>query len=37
MAYPAGGAFPASATMNYDRDTPNLSNAAVVPLGPPAR
>ena len=29
----AGGAFPASATMAYNQNTPNLSNAAVVPLG----
>ncbi len=33
VAYPAGGAFPASATMTYNQNTPNLSNAAVVPLG----
>ena len=33
VAYPAGGAFPAVATMTYNQNTPNLSNAAVVPLG----
>ena len=33
VAYPAGGVFPASATMTYNESTPNLSNAAVVPLG----
>jgi hypothetical protein len=33
VAYPAGGAFPASATMTYNENTPTLSNAAVVPLG----
>jgi endosialidase-like protein len=33
VAYPAGGAFPASATMTYNANTPTLSNAAVVPLG----
>jgi hypothetical protein len=33
VAYPAGEAFPASATMAYNQNTPNLSNAAVVPLG----
>jgi hypothetical protein len=33
VAYPAGGAFPASATMTYNQNTPTLSNAAVVPLG----
>jgi hypothetical protein len=33
VAYPAGGSFPASATMVYNQNTPNLSNAAVVPLG----
>ncbi len=33
VAYPAGGAFPPVATMTYNQNTPNLSNAAVVPLG----
>ena len=33
VAYPAGAAFPAAATMTYNQNTPNLSNAAVVPLG----
>jgi hypothetical protein len=33
VAYPAGGAFPPVATMVYNQNTPNLSNAAVVPLG----
>ncbi len=33
VAYPAGGAFPAVATMTYNQNTPNLSNAAVVALG----
>jgi hypothetical protein len=33
VAYPAGGAFPPVATMTYNENTPNLSNAAVVPLG----
>jgi hypothetical protein len=33
VTYPAGGAFPATATMTYNQNTPNLSNAAVVPLG----
>jgi hypothetical protein len=33
VAYPAGAAFPPVATMAYDQNTPNLSNAAVVPLG----
>ena len=33
VAYPAGEAFPAVATMTYNQNTPNLSNAAVVPLG----
>ena len=33
VAYPTGGAFPPVATMTYNQNTPNLSNAAVVPLG----
>jgi hypothetical protein len=33
VAYPAGGIFPPVATMVYNQNTPNLSNAAVVPLG----
>ncbi|HEY6065996.1 MAG TPA: hypothetical protein VIY96_07550, partial [Thermoanaerobaculia bacterium] len=33
VAYPAGGAFPPVATMAYNQNTPNISNAAVVPLG----
>jgi hypothetical protein len=33
VAYPAGGPFPATATMTYNQNTPTLSNAAVVPLG----
>jgi len=33
VAYPAGGAFPPTATIVYNQNTPNLSNAAVVPLG----
>ena len=33
VAYPAGGVFPASATMTYNQNTPTISNAAVVPLG----
>ncbi len=31
--YPAGGAAPLVSTMNYNANTPNLANAAVVPLG----
>jgi len=33
VTYPAGGAFPPTATIVYNQNTPNLSNAAVVPLG----
>jgi Chaperone of endosialidase len=33
VAFPAGGAFPPTATIVYNQNTPNLSNAAVVPLG----
>lgn len=33
VAYPTGGAFPPVATMTYNQNTPNLSNAAIVPLG----
>jgi hypothetical protein len=33
VAYPAGGAFPPVATMTYNENTPNLSNAAIGPLG----
>jgi hypothetical protein len=31
--YPAGGAVPTVSTMNYNANTPNIANAAVVPLG----
>ena len=32
-AYPAGGAVPLVSTMNYSANTPNIANAAIVPLG----
>ena len=31
--FPAGGAAPLVSTMNYNASTPNIANAAVVPLG----
>jgi hypothetical protein len=31
--YPAGGAVPTVSTLNYNANTPNIANAAVVPLG----
>ena len=32
-AYPTGGAAPLVSTMNYNANTPNIANAAIVPLG----
>ena len=31
--FPAGGAVPTVSTLNYNANTPNIANAAVVPLG----
>src|SRR5206468_1170424 len=31
--FPAGGAVPTASTLNYNANTPNIANAAVVPLG----
>jgi hypothetical protein len=31
--FPAGGAVPLVSTLNYNANTPNIANAAVVPLG----
>ena len=31
--FPAGGAVPFASTMNYNANTPNIANAAIVPLG----
>ncbi len=31
--YPAGGSAPLVSTMNYNASTPNIANAAIVPLG----
>src|SRR5262245_46794364 len=31
--FPAGGALPLVSTMNYNANTPNIANAAIVPLG----
>ena len=31
--FPAGGATPLVSTMNYNANTPNIANAAIVPLG----
>ncbi len=31
--YPAGGVVPLVSTMNYNANTPNIANAAIVPLG----
>src|SRR5450759_4152043 len=31
--FPAGGAVPTVSTLNYNASTPNIANAAVVPLG----
>ncbi len=31
--FPAGGAVPTVSTMNYNANTPNIANAAIVPLG----
>ena len=32
--FPAGSSAPLVSTMNYNANTPNIANAAVVPLGP---
>jgi hypothetical protein len=31
--FPAGGAVPTASTLNYNGNTPNIANAAIVPLG----
>ena len=31
--FPAGGSVPLASTLNYNANTPNIANAAVVPLG----
>src|SRR5262249_14961792 len=31
--FPAGGAVPLVSTLNYNANTPNIANAAIVPLG----
>ena len=31
--FPAGGGVPTASTLNYNANTPNIANAAVVPLG----